>query len=119
MSNWNTLAELDPLWAVLSNPRKKFGEWDPAEVFSKGEREAERVIGLGKSLFGDVKMLGEFAAHAHGLRTLTREKKCDFRCHSREDCIACSRMQSYRRDMPQQPQREMFLMNIKLAPAFL
>jgi ubiquinone/menaquinone biosynthesis C-methylase UbiE len=49
MSNWNTLAELDPLWAVLSNPRKKFGEWDPVDVFSKGEREADRVLAMCKS----------------------------------------------------------------------
>jgi hypothetical protein len=29
MSNWNALAELDPLWTVLSDPAKKFGKWDP------------------------------------------------------------------------------------------
>src|SRR5271167_1153918 len=46
MSNWNTLAELDPLWTVLSDPEKKFGKWDPAEFFGTGAREAERVLAL-------------------------------------------------------------------------
>ncbi len=49
MSNWNALAELDPLWTILSDPEKKFGKWDAAEFFSTGEREAERVLAMCKS----------------------------------------------------------------------
>lgn len=49
MSNWNALAELDPLWTILSDPEKKFGKWDSAEFFSTGEREAERVLAMCKS----------------------------------------------------------------------
>jgi len=37
------MAELDPLWAILSDPEKKFGRWDPQEFFLDGEREAKRV----------------------------------------------------------------------------
>jgi SAM-dependent methyltransferase len=48
-SNWNTLAELDPLWTILSDPAKKFGKWDPAEFFSTGDKEAERVLAMCKS----------------------------------------------------------------------
>jgi ubiquinone/menaquinone biosynthesis C-methylase UbiE len=48
-SNWNALAELDPLWAVLSDPEKKVGKWDLAEFFSTGAREAERVLAVCKS----------------------------------------------------------------------
>ena len=44
MSNWNAMANLDPLWAILSHPEKKFGKWDPEEFFSTGDREAERVL---------------------------------------------------------------------------
>ena len=49
MSNWNALAELDPLWTILSDPAKKFGKWDPEEFFSTGDREAERVLGMCKA----------------------------------------------------------------------
>jgi hypothetical protein len=45
-SNWNAMAELDPLWAILSDPEKKFGRWDPQEFFRDGEREAKRVTGM-------------------------------------------------------------------------
>jgi len=45
-SNWNAMAELDPLWAILSDPHKKFGGWSPAEFFRDGEREAKRVVGM-------------------------------------------------------------------------
>ena len=48
-SNWNVLAELDPLWTILSEPGKKFGKWNPAEFFSTGEREAHRVLEMCKS----------------------------------------------------------------------
>lgn len=48
-SNWDALAELDPLWAILSDPQKKFGKWDPGEFFSTGAREAERVLAMCKS----------------------------------------------------------------------
>jgi ubiquinone/menaquinone biosynthesis C-methylase UbiE len=49
LSNWNALAELDPLWTVLSEPEKKFGKWDRGEFFSTGEREADRVLAMCKS----------------------------------------------------------------------
>ncbi len=42
-SGWNAMAELDPLWAVLSDPKKKFGKWDKEEFFRDGRREANRV----------------------------------------------------------------------------
>ena len=46
MSNWNVLAELDPLWTILSDPEKKFGKWDAKEFFGTGTREAERVLAM-------------------------------------------------------------------------
>jgi SAM-dependent methyltransferase len=42
------MAELDPLWAILSDPDKKFGGWDPQEFFNDGDREAKRVMDLCK-----------------------------------------------------------------------
>lgn len=47
-ANWNALAELDPLWTILSEPEKKFGKWNPAAFFSTGEREAKRVLAMCK-----------------------------------------------------------------------
>ena len=49
MGDWNSLAELDPLWTVLSAPDKKFGKWDPQEFFSTGEKEADRVLKMCES----------------------------------------------------------------------
>lgn len=46
MSNWNVMAELDPLWAILSDPEKKFGRWNLEEFFNDGDREAKRVVGM-------------------------------------------------------------------------
>ncbi len=65
MSNWNTLAELDPLWTVLSDPAKRFGKWDPAEFFRTGEREAERVLAMCES---------------HGINIHCGGKALDFGC---------------------------------------
>ena len=48
-ANWNALAELDPLWTILSDPEKKFGKWDRAEFFGTGVREAERVLAMCRS----------------------------------------------------------------------
>jgi ubiquinone/menaquinone biosynthesis C-methylase UbiE len=48
-ANWNALAELDPLWTILSEPEKKFGKWDRAEFFGTGAREAERVLEMCRS----------------------------------------------------------------------
>lgn len=49
MGNWNSLAELDPLWTVLSEPDKKFGKWNPDEFFSTGDKEASRVLKMCES----------------------------------------------------------------------
>jgi SAM-dependent methyltransferase len=33
---WNTYGETDPLWAILTDPEKKNGNWDVAEFFRTG-----------------------------------------------------------------------------------
>jgi ubiquinone/menaquinone biosynthesis C-methylase UbiE len=48
-ANWNVLAELDPLWTILSDPEKKFGKWDRAEFFGTGVLEAKRVLEMCRS----------------------------------------------------------------------
>jgi SAM-dependent methyltransferase len=41
---WEQLAQRDPLWAVLTDPRKAGRGWDPGDFFATGELEIERVL---------------------------------------------------------------------------
>lgn len=41
---WETLAQDDPLWAILSSSEKKGGKWDVAEFFRTGIVEIEDLI---------------------------------------------------------------------------
>jgi ubiquinone/menaquinone biosynthesis C-methylase UbiE len=49
--DWNELAQLDPHWAILTAPGKRFGGWDSDEFFATGTAQAsafmERVEELG------------------------------------------------------------------------
>jgi ubiquinone/menaquinone biosynthesis C-methylase UbiE len=65
VADWNALAELDPLWTILSDPQKKFGKWDPVEFFSTGQREAQRVLAM---------------CEARGVEISGRDKMLDFGC---------------------------------------
>ena len=64
MGDWNSLAELDPLWTVLSETDKKFGKWNPEDFFSTGAKEAGRVLKMCES---------------HGL-AISFDKMLDFGC---------------------------------------
>ena len=50
--DWERLAEVDPLWAVLTVPGRKGGGWDEAAFFATGEAEVAAVFaradGLGR-----------------------------------------------------------------------
>ncbi len=43
--NWEQFAADDPLWAILTDPSKRGGRWDPAEFFQTGEGEIAAVLG--------------------------------------------------------------------------
>jgi ubiquinone/menaquinone biosynthesis C-methylase UbiE len=43
---WEDLAELDPLWAILSNEEKQFGRWDVVEFFASGHREVDDLMAV-------------------------------------------------------------------------
>jgi ubiquinone/menaquinone biosynthesis C-methylase UbiE len=47
---WNTLAESDPLWAVLSWPAKRGQRWHVDEFFGTGETEIDGVMDYAGSL---------------------------------------------------------------------
>lgn len=41
---WETLAILDPLWAILGESNKRFGKWKLNKFFATGEKEIASVI---------------------------------------------------------------------------
>jgi SAM-dependent methyltransferase len=62
--DWERLAEVDAMWAVLTAPGRKGGRWEPEEFFATGETEIEHVL-----------------ATAAGLgRPARREEALDFGC---------------------------------------
>jgi ubiquinone/menaquinone biosynthesis C-methylase UbiE len=42
--DWEQLAELDPMWAILSTPEHRFGNWDQDEFLATGERELADLL---------------------------------------------------------------------------
>jgi ubiquinone/menaquinone biosynthesis C-methylase UbiE len=42
--DWNELAQLDPHWAILTSPGKRFGRWDRDDFFATGTAEAEAFM---------------------------------------------------------------------------
>ena len=42
--DWNELAELDPYWAILIEPGKRFGHWNREEFFATGPPEADALL---------------------------------------------------------------------------
>jgi SAM-dependent methyltransferase len=41
---WESLAQRDPLWAILSAPEKKGNEWDRAEFFQTGVAQIDQLM---------------------------------------------------------------------------
>ena len=42
--NWDDLAELDPLWAILSFSEYRFGKWDTGQFFKTGDEEITKLM---------------------------------------------------------------------------
>ena len=61
--DWERLAEVDAMWAVLTAPGRKGGRWDADEFFATGETEVEHVVST-----------------AAGLGLSRRERALDFGC---------------------------------------
>jgi SAM-dependent methyltransferase len=62
--DWERLAEVDPLWAVLTAPEQKDGGWDTDAFFATGEAEIAAV-------FTEVERFG---------RAPVRDRALDFGC---------------------------------------
>jgi SAM-dependent methyltransferase len=48
--DWDDLAKIDPMWAILSNPLKQQGKWDVEEFFGTGRHQIRNVLGTINSL---------------------------------------------------------------------
>lgn len=42
--NWELLGEQDPMWAILSDPSKKDGKWDPVAFFQSGVEDIRLLM---------------------------------------------------------------------------
>ena len=42
--DWEDLARLDPMWAVVSDNDRRFGRWDNDEFFATGESEVDAIL---------------------------------------------------------------------------
>ncbi|GAB3203268.1 class I SAM-dependent methyltransferase [Geodermatophilus arenarius] len=47
---WDTFGSRDPMWAVLTEPDRRGGRWDPEEFFATGVRVVDDVMALADSL---------------------------------------------------------------------
>ena len=61
---WEELAAVDPLWAILSDPERRGGRWQLDEFFRTGEADVERALAVA----------GELG------RPARRERALDFGC---------------------------------------
>src|SRR4051812_24007718 len=42
--NWDTFAQQDAYWAILTDPEKAGRRWDPEEFFATGDKEIAAVL---------------------------------------------------------------------------
>ena len=47
---WDVLAQVDPMWAILTDDQKLGGKWKPAEFFEEGRIEVNALVSELKSL---------------------------------------------------------------------
>jgi SAM-dependent methyltransferase len=48
--DWEDLARVDPLWAILTEPARKFNRWNVDEFFATGESEIAEILGRASEL---------------------------------------------------------------------
>lgn len=42
--DWEDLGRVDPLWAIHTDPSRRYGKWDLAEFYATGERDVAEVM---------------------------------------------------------------------------
>jgi SAM-dependent methyltransferase len=68
---WEKLAELDPLWAILSRPDRRGNRWEPDEFFATGRVEVDGMMDRLRSL-GYPRQRGAVLDFGCGAGRLTR-----------------------------------------------
>ena len=48
--DWEELAAVDPLWAILAAPERRWGRWPLEEFFATGEEEIAQVLDVASGL---------------------------------------------------------------------
>lgn len=48
--DWNELGQMDPCWAILIDPARRFGKWDLDEFFLTGQQEIKQVVSRAREL---------------------------------------------------------------------
>jgi SAM-dependent methyltransferase len=48
--DWEELAVLDPMWAILSDPKMQFNRWDHAAFFKTGVEEVDALVAQAQQL---------------------------------------------------------------------
>ena len=69
--DWEELAEVDPLWAVLSDPARRGGRWQLDEFLATGEADADRVLRVAGEL-GQPRRRGRVLDFGCGVGRVTR-----------------------------------------------
>jgi SAM-dependent methyltransferase len=104
--DWEELAALDPYWAILSEPDKRFNLWDADEFFRTGKEQVDALVAIAKQLdrpcewncaldFGCgigrlTRALGDYFPECHGLdisaemvrKAQTLVPRCFFHVHT-------------------------------------
>ncbi len=70
-SDWDEFAQLDPKWAILTEPSKKYNKWNDKEFFETGEREIRNFLTKIESLDIEIKF-GQALDFGCGIGRLTR-----------------------------------------------
>ncbi len=48
--DWNELGQLDPCWAILIDPARRFGRWNVDEFFLTGQQEIDKIMSRAREL---------------------------------------------------------------------
>lgn len=79
--DWEEMAAIDPLWAILSSPEKRFGNWELNEFLRTGEEEITSLMKSAEQL-GLPKQRGRAIDFGCGVGRLTRALCTHFpECH--------------------------------------
>lgn len=76
--DWEDLAELDPLWAILSDPERRLNRWSHEEFFASGRAEIEAMLRRASRL-GHLERREHALDVGCGVGRLTRALSDDFR----------------------------------------